>query len=142
MSRENALGMRSVNSAMELRTLPVGHRFLGISSHKRFCSIGLRETLVLLVALIAFLLLAPSTASAQVAAGSITGTVRGDSSASMPGARISITDLSSGAARMLATDTDGFYNAPDLPPGIYEMSVSAPGFVTQVVTTISVAAGA
>jgi hypothetical protein len=60
----------------------------------------------------------------------------------MPGVRISITDVSSGAVRILATDADGFYNAPDLPPGIYEMSVTAPGFLTEVITSISVAAGA
>jgi hypothetical protein len=84
----------------------------------------------------------PGTIHAQVAGGSITGTVRGESGAAMPGVRVSITDATSSAARTVTTDTDGFYNAPDLPPGIYEMSVSAPGFVTQVMTTIGVAAGA
>ncbi len=82
------------------------------------------------------------TIHAQVAGGSITGTVRGESGAAMPGVRVSITDATSSAARAVTTDTDGFYNAPDLPPGIYEMTVSAPGFVTQLMTSIGVAAGA
>ena len=60
----------------------------------------------------------------------------------MPLVRVSITEVSSGALRTTATDADGFYNAPDLPPGIYEMSVAAPGFLTEVIATISVAAGA
>jgi carboxypeptidase family protein/TonB-dependent receptor-like protein len=142
MSRKTALRMQSLNSAMELQMLPVGRPILWNSSRKRPRSINLSETLVLLVALIAFVLLAPSTTSAQMVGGSVTGTVRGESSAPMPGVRVAITDVSSGAIRTVTSDADGFYNAPDLPPGIYEMSVSAPGFVTQVVTTISVAAGA
>jgi len=84
----------------------------------------------------------PWTIDAQVAGGSITGTVRGESGAAMPGVHVSITDATSNAARTVITDTDGFYNVPDLPPGIYDMSVSAPGFVTQVMTSIGVAAGA
>src|SRR6266853_3610241 len=84
----------------------------------------------------------PWTVKAQVAGGSITGTVRGESGAAMPGVHVSIADATSSAARTVTTDTEGFYNAPDLPPGNYEMSISAPGFVTQVLTTINVAAGA
>jgi hypothetical protein len=84
----------------------------------------------------------PWAAKAQVVGGSIAGTVRGESGAPMPGVHVSITDVTSGAARPVITDTNGFYSAPELPPGTYEMSVSAPGFVTQVVTAISVSAGA
>jgi hypothetical protein len=142
MSWENALGMRSVNSAIELGMFPVGRRIFSNSSHTKPSSIGSKKMFLLLVALIAFILVAPSTTSAQVAGGSITGTVKGPSGAAMPRVRIAITDVSSGAARILATDTDGIYNAPDLPPGIYEMSIATPGFVTQEITAISVAAGA
>ncbi len=84
----------------------------------------------------------PWAVNAQVAGGSITGTVRGESGAAMPGVHVSIVDATSNAARTVTTDTDGLYNAPDLPPGNYEMRVSAPGFVTQLLTTISIASGA
>src|SRR6267378_5059535 len=84
----------------------------------------------------------PWTIHAQVVGGSIAGAVRGESGAAMPGVHVSSTDTTSSAARTVITDTDGFYNVPDLPPGVYEMSVSAPGFVTQVMTSIAVAAGA
>src|SRR5712664_84823 len=84
----------------------------------------------------------PWTIHAQVAGGSITGTVRGESGAAMPGVHMTSTDTTSSAARTVITDSDGFYNVPDLPPGIYDMTVSAPGFVTQVMTSIAVAAGA
>ena len=87
-------------------------------------------------------LAAPWSLKAQVAGGSITGTVRGESGAPMPGVHISIADVGAVATRSVTTDNDGFYNVPALPPGGYEMTASAPGFVTQLVTTINVAAGA
>ncbi|MCU1342893.1 MAG: Carboxypeptidase regulatory-like domain, partial [Candidatus Acidoferrum typicum] len=50
----------------------------------------------------------------------------------MPGVQVSIADVGSIATRTVTTDSDGFYNVPALPPGGYEMTVSAPGFVTQL----------
>ena len=102
----------------------------------------LRAMLILLAALLAFVPLAPSATSAQVAGGSVTGTVRGETGLAMPGVRVSITDVTSGAARTVTTDTDGFYNLPDLPPGNHEMTISAPGFVTEVRTALNISAGA
>jgi hypothetical protein len=84
---------------------------------------------------------APRAVKAQVAGGSIAGTVRGESGAAMPGVHVSVTDVTASAVRTVITDTDGFYSAPDLPPGNYEMTLSAPGFVTQVLTAINVAVG-
>src|SRR5438270_3612057 len=84
----------------------------------------------------------PWAAKAQVAGGSITGTVRGENGAAMPGVHVSVTDVASGSARTVATDTNGFYNVPDLPPATYELSVTATGFVTQILTTINIAASA
>jgi hypothetical protein len=83
----------------------------------------------------------PWTIDAQVAGGSITGTVTGDSGAAMPDARISIKDVSSGLARTATTNTSGLYSVPDLSPGKYEMTVSASGFTTLLWTEITVTAG-
>jgi Carboxypeptidase regulatory-like domain/TonB dependent receptor/TonB-dependent Receptor Plug Domain len=79
--------------------------------------------------------------SAQVAGGSITGTVTGESGAAMPDVRISVKDVSTGLARTATTNTAGLFNVPDLSPGSYEMTVSSSGFVTQVWTSITVTAG-
>jgi hypothetical protein len=49
--------------------------------------------------------------------------------------------VTTGDVRTVTTDTDGLYNIPALPPGTYEMTVSAAGFVTQVSTGITVAVG-
>ena len=102
-----------------------------------------RNAIHILFAALALLvsLATPRPASAQVAGGSITGTVRGESNAAIPEVRVSISDATSNVARTVTTDTSGFYNAPALPPGNYEMKVSAPGFVTQVITSITVAVG-
>lgn len=89
-----------------------------------------------------FILVAPRTLPAQTSGGTITGTVTGASGAPLPGAQIAMTDLGSGAtARTVATDAQGFYVAPDLAPGNYEMRVSALGFASQVWTSINVAVG-
>jgi len=100
-----------------------------------------RETVGVLAALLALVLLPAPVTSGQMAGGSISGTVKGESGVAMPGIQLSITNAASNAARTVITDSDGFYNAPDLPPGNYEMRLSAPGFVTQILTAVNVAAG-
>jgi len=87
------------------------------------------------------ILAVPGAARAQVAGGSLTGTGRGESGAAMPGVRVSARDVTTGDVRTVTTDTDGLYSIPALPPGTYEMTVSAAGFVTQVWTGINVAVG-
>ena len=79
--------------------------------------------------------------NAQVAGGSITGTVTGESGAAMPDVRISVKDVSTGLARTATTNTAGLYSVPDLSPGNFEMTVSASGFTTQLWTSIAVTAG-
>ncbi len=80
-------------------------------------------------------------ANAQVAGGSIAGTITGESGAAMPDVRISVKDVSTGLARTATTNTAGLYSVPDLQPGNFEMTVSASGFTTQEWTSISVTAG-
>jgi hypothetical protein len=59
----------------------------------------------------------------------------------MPGVRISLGDEAKTVAREVTTDMDGFYNLPGLPPAVYEITVSAPGFVSQMWTAITVGVG-
>ena len=80
-------------------------------------------------------------AGAQVAGGSVSGTVTGESGAPLPGVNVSIREVSTGLVRTATTNTAGLYNVPDLSAGNFELTVSAPGFVTQIWTGIAVTAG-
>jgi len=92
--------------------------------------------------LIAFTSLVPSVTNAQVAGGSITGTIRGESGSVMPGVQISVVDATGITVRITTADADGLFSAPNLSPGRYEMKFSAAGFVRQEWTEILIAVGA
>jgi hypothetical protein len=78
----------------------------------------------------------------QVAGATLTGTVTDQSGAVIPKAQFSIKDASTGITRNVTSDAAGFYTAPNLLPGNYEITVSASGFATQVRTGINLAVGA
>src|ERR1700687_739600 len=80
-------------------------------------------------------------ALAQVPGGSITGTARADTGSAIPGVQSSIKDATTGQVRTVQTDTSGSYSLPALAAGNYEMTASAPGFVTQILTGITAAVG-
>jgi Carboxypeptidase regulatory-like domain len=73
-------------------------------------------------------LLAPSSASAQEARGTITGKVRDASDAVMPGAQVRITDVARGTTVSVTTNDAGLYQAPYLLPGTYQIVVEVNGF--------------
>src|SRR5918993_644602 len=83
---------------------------------------ALRSSLV-----IAAITLLPSVVFAQQA--TLTGTVRDTSGAVLPGVTV---EASSPAltekTRTVVTDGNGVYRIIELPPGIYELSFSLPGF--------------
>jgi hypothetical protein len=95
------------------------------------------------VALVALMLFAvfSVTAPAQVAGGSILGTISGPTGGVMPGAQVEVRSMTTGVARTVKSGAGGFYSVPNLTAGAYEMTVSAPGFVTQVRTEIAVNVG-
>jgi hypothetical protein len=81
-------------------------------------------------------------AHAQVSGASLTGTVKDPSGGIIPNAQVAITDVATGVTRTVSTDTAGFYTAPNLLPGNYEVKVTAPGFSTQLRKGISLTVGA
>src|SRR5262245_8404608 len=70
--------------------------------------------------------------SAQQESASIAGQITDASGASIAGARVAIRNQASGAVFNSVSDADGFYRAPQLRPGVYGISVTAPGFSTAV----------
>ena len=105
-------------------------------SNSLYVMAGIASLLWVLAALVA-----PGIVRAQVAGGSIVGAARGESGAAVPGVQLTLKDETTGEVRTVSTSSDGLYSIPALPPGSYEMTVSAPGFVTQVWTGITVAVG-
>src|SRR4030095_12411759 len=73
-----------------------------------------------------------STLAAQSVGGSLQGFVTDASGAALPRAQVLILNIGTGATRELTTDEGGRYRAPILPPGNYEVHVTAGGFQTAV----------
>ncbi len=72
----------------------------------------------------------PATIDAQVA-GTISGYVRDDSGAVVPGADVKATMIGQQTTRSAVTDATGFFNLLAMPRGAYEISASLTGFTTQ-----------
>ena len=94
------------------------------------------------VLLVLFVLLAASAiALAQTVGASLQGTVSDPSGALIPGAQVEIRNVETGAIRTIVTDQSGLWREPVLPPGDYEMRVTASGFQTTVRKGIHLAVG-
>ncbi len=59
---------------------------------------------------------------------SLTGTVIDEQKSIIPGAVITARNLQTNLTREIQASEDGSYSLPQLPPGLYEISVQAPGF--------------
>jgi hypothetical protein len=90
----------------------------------------------------AFLLMGlcyPSLASAQIRAGTITGTVSDSSKALVPGAAVVVTNQATNIATELVTNEAGQFTALYLPAGTYKVEVRLAGFATFRRTGITLA---
>jgi len=68
---------------------------------------------------------------AQVAGGTISGTITDTGGRVVTNAHVSITNADTGVTREVTSNEEGFYSAPNLLPGTYEVTVSAQGFKTE-----------
>ncbi len=79
---------------------------------------------------------------AQVTGGTISGTVVDTTGRLIPNCSIVITNTATGITRNLTTNSDGFYTAPNLQAGSYEVTFTAPGFRTEAKKGITLTVGA
>jgi hypothetical protein len=79
--------------------------------------------------------------SQPAAAGTITGTVLDTDQDVLQGARVILAGPSGPAIRTLQSGIDGQFAFPGLPPGIYKLTVTAPGMRTFTSSEISLHAG-
>jgi Carboxypeptidase regulatory-like domain/TonB dependent receptor-like, beta-barrel/TonB-dependent Receptor Plug Domain len=79
---------------------------------------------------------------AQVAGGTMSGTVKDSSDRVIANVRISIENVATGVTREVTTNEEGFYSAPNLLPGTYQVIFSAAGFKTEARRGITLTVGA
>jgi len=101
-----------------------------------------RRVLAFLSFALAVSILFATQLHAQVAGATLSGTVNDPSGAVVPNAQVSARNTATGVARVATTDSAGFYSIPNLLPGNYEVTVTAPGFSTAVQSNIELAVGA
>jgi Carboxypeptidase regulatory-like domain/TonB dependent receptor/TonB-dependent Receptor Plug Domain len=93
---------------------------------------------IILIATILF----PAVLRAQVAGGTLSGTITDPSGRVVPEAQIVIKNLATGVERIVTTNADGFYIAVNLLAAEYQVTTSATGFNTEVKTGITMNVGA
>src|SRR5690349_1786531 len=86
------------------------------------------------------LLLTASAALAQATA-QLSGTIRDESGAVLPGVTVTATQTDTGQVRSAVTDETGGYLLTNLPTGPYKLEVALQGFKTYVQTGIVLQVG-
>src|SRR5437879_899442 len=86
-------------------------------------------------------LAAPAALLAQIQTGRITGTVYDPNKAVVPNAAVTVTNKGGNVSVKVSTNDLGRYVVPALNPGLYDLSVSAPGFRTSVHTGVEMEVG-
>ncbi len=77
-------------------------------------------------------------AAAQVLYGTLTGTVEDQSGATVPNAKITLTNTQTGLIREIAADSTGRYSAASIPGGTYTVKVTATGFKVVTIQNVQV----
>src|ERR1700731_3597654 len=89
----------------------------------------------------AIALVTGSACLAQVAGGTISGSVRDSSGRAIAGAQVAVKNSETAILRSINADNDGIYTAPNLVAGTYQMSASKEGFATLVRSGVLVTVG-
>src|SRR5215213_5024971 len=94
-----------------------------------------------LCAMLAFLMLFATMATAQEQAGSIQGVVKDSSGSVLPGVTVEARSPSVVGVNTSTTDTNGVYRFPALPPGRYVMVARLAGFADKTQNDIELQVG-
>ncbi len=80
-------------------------------------------------------------AYAQLDRGTISGTIKDQSGAVMPGVTVTATSKQTREARTAVTSQTGFYTLPNLPPGLYDVTAELEGFKKATFNEVTLDAG-
>src|SRR5215468_10481864 len=83
----------------------------------------------------------PALAQARSSSADLTGTVSDSSKSVVRGATVTAANVATGLARSGATNANGIYLIPLLPPGEYEVKIEVNGFNTQIKKGITLTVG-
>ena len=97
-----------------------------------------RKTLVLVGMLCLMTFMPAGTSEAQQLYGSVTGTVKDESGAAIPGATVAILSTQTALERTTVSNDTGTYNFTNVLPGSYDVKVSLQGFKEFVETGVPV----
>src|SRR5690348_11290854 len=91
-----------------------------------------------LLSILVVALLVGAPARAQETRGTILGTVQ-DGQGVVPGANVKITNVETHTTTQLVTNGQGYFEAPLLNPGTYDVSVEMPGYKTSTRSGVQLA---
>jgi len=77
-----------------------------------------------------FVSLLASSLRAQTVGATVSGTVADSSGSVIPNAQVTIRNTETGSVTTVTSNSQGFYVAPNLQPGDYEIRIAASGFAT------------
>jgi hypothetical protein len=95
----------------------------------------------LLTIVLSVLVAAPAAAQSQAVNGNIEGIVRDTSGAVLPGVTVTVTNVDTGAERVVVTNERGVYRAPLVPLGTYRVRAEVSGFRPVERSGITLSAG-
>src|SRR5216683_6509514 len=126
---------------LRVRTVCLANQEDEMSIAARRNGLALRIGAIVLALLVASGGLA-GAAHAQAVGASLSGLVTDERGGAVPEAAVTIKNVGTGGVREVTSNSDGFYSAPNLLPGSYEVTVSAKGFQTLVQRGIVLTVGA
>src|SRR5580693_3663136 len=97
--------------------------------------------LFVVAASISALVFATPAAFAQTAQGRISGQVTDSTGAAVPNATVNIENIATHVSRSLQTNSTGDYSATSIDPGVYAITVEAPGFTKLVRERVQIEVG-
>src|SRR5712664_4867921 len=84
--------------------------------------------LAFLVLVVVLLWAVPASAQVDVASATLKGTITDQHDALVAGATVTATSIDKGISRTAKTGTEGTYQIPALPPGVFKVEIEAQGF--------------